>query len=424
MTRDSLDDAIADSERLFAEIGAATFDGVGITRPSYGEGERIAHAAIAREGRALGLEVTTDAALNLHLTLKGRDRDAPAIVTGSHLDSAPRGGNFDGLAGVLAGLACARMLREAGGGLACDFTVMAIRAEENAWFGAQHVGSRAALGMLGGEVLDRARRADTGRSLADHMAEEGADLAPIRAGRALLEARRLRAFLEVHIEQGPALVQRDLPFAVVNGIRGTMRCREAICRGEYGHSGTVPRAARRDAVMAVADLAMRIDGHWRAAEMAGEDMVATIGRFSTDPRSHGLTVIPGEVGFCVDARSHERASLERLWSAIRRDIAAIESERGVRFELAPVTADPPVAMDAGLRRLAWTAAAELGLEGCDLASGAGHDAGDFAAAGVPSAMIFIRNENGSHNPAESMRIDDYAIAVRLLARMVETLGDR
>ncbi|HET8997469.1 MAG TPA: M20/M25/M40 family metallo-hydrolase, partial [Acetobacteraceae bacterium] len=191
--------------RLFTALRDATFDGVGITREAYGPGEQKAHALVRSEAEALGLEIANDAAGNLYMTLPGRDRAAKRIVLGSHLDSVPQGGNYDGAAGVLAGLATVAGMRRAGFMPSCDITVLAVRAEEaGAWFPTSFPGSHAALGRLPPEALSL-RRMDTGRTLEDHMRELGFDPDAVRAGKRQLGPHNTAAYLELHIEQGPVL---------------------------------------------------------------------------------------------------------------------------------------------------------------------------------------------------------------------------
>ncbi|MGZ3341832.1 MAG: M20/M25/M40 family metallo-hydrolase, partial [Reyranella sp.] len=181
---------------------------LGVTRASYGEGEQMAHDLMRRIARDLALEQRLDAAGNLCLTLPGRDRSLPAIMTGSHLDSVPEGGNYDGAAGVVAGMAMLARWRRAGRQPQRDITVMCVRAEELSWFPAPYIGSRAAFGQLEAEALDSCRRPDTGRTLAEHMAEAGFAPDRIRAGEPQLAAARIRCFFELHIEQGPVLVEK------------------------------------------------------------------------------------------------------------------------------------------------------------------------------------------------------------------------
>ncbi len=420
---DALQAGLALARSLFDEIGARTFDGVGFSRPAYGEGEQIAHDIVAAAARDLDLAIDKDAALNLAMTLKGREPDRAALVLGSHLDAVPQGGNFDGLAGVLAGLACLASFRAAGIRPVQDVTVMAIRAEESAWFGAQHIGSRAMLGTLDESILDEARRVDSGRTLRDHMCEAGADVSKIKLRHALRDLHQLRGFIELHIEQGPTLVARGLPLGIVTGIRGNRRCRRIICRGDYGHSGTVPRALRHDAVVSTSELVTRMDDLWgRIEDEEGGDLVMTFGRFMTNPAAHSVTTVPGEVEFCFDVRSHSSELLKRSENALLQTMDEIAERRGVSFEHDPFSGDNPVIMDAAFQNILLDGCRQLGIPVTSLASGAGHDAGDFADAGVPSAMIFVRNENGSHNPEEAMEFSDFAQGVRLMTYFVAALN--
>ena len=223
--------------RLFTELRDAGFDGVGITREAYGPGEQKAHALVRAEAEALGLEIANDAAGNLYMTLPGRDRSAKRIVLGSHLDSVPQGGNYDGAAGVLAGLATVAGMRHAGFVPARDITVLAVRAEEaGAWFPTSYPGSHAALGRLPPEVLS-VRRMDTGRTLEEHMRELDFDPDVVRAGKGVLGPHNTAAYLELHIEQGPVLDAQEIPVAIVTGIPGSRRLRAARVVGEYNHSG-------------------------------------------------------------------------------------------------------------------------------------------------------------------------------------------
>lgn len=405
--------ALQKIEPLFSAIGRASFDGVGFTRPAYGPGEQAAHNTVAAVAHELRLAIDVDPALNMTMTLSG-ENGAPAVVLGSHLDSVPRGGNFDGLAGVLAGLAVVTAWRESGIAPPRDIAVMAIRAEESAWFGAQHIGSRARLGSLPAATLTAARRVDTGRTLGDHMAEAGVDISSIAEGRRLQDPKEIAAYIEVHIEQGPVLLERGVPLGIVTGIRGNRRAAQAACVGAYGHSGTVPRNLRHDAVFAVAELVGEMDRLWSEVEVEGGDLVLTFGKFSTDPEAHAVTTVPGKVAFSYDIRSHDSATLDRVETALHQAAARIGERRALEFKFGPSTSDLPATMDPDLQSLLAAGAAELAIPALPIASGAGHDAGDFAEAGVRSAMIFLRNDKGSHNPDEAMELSDFAAGVRLL----------
>ncbi|MER2533838.1 MAG: hydantoinase/carbamoylase family amidase [Rhizobiaceae bacterium] len=416
--------ALSLARALFDTIGSRTFDGVGFTRAAYGEGEQIAHDIVAGAARELDLAVEVDAVLNLSMTLRGEDPGLKPLVIGSHLDAVPQGGNFDGLAGVLAGLACLAAYRAADLRPPRDIVLMAIRAEESAWFGAQHIGSRALLGTLDARVLHESRRVDTGLTLFEHMKQAGADMQRIGTAAPLIDPRALRGYIELHIEQGPLLVSRDLPVGVVTGIRGNRRCRRLSCLGRYAHSGTEPRALRHDAVFSVSELVTRIDALWRMIEEEeGGDLVATFGRFTTNPAAHAVTTVPGEVEFSFDARSHSSRTLARVEAALNDAMAEIAARRGVTFSHDAFTGDDPAPMDPAFRELLLEGCRKLSIPATPLPSGAGHDAGDFSAAGVPSAMIFVRNDKGSHNPEEAMEFGDFALGARLMLWFVANLED-
>lgn len=410
--------ALARAQRLFAELVEISADTPGVTRASYGPVENAAHAMIRREAEALRLEHRTDAIGNLYVTLPGSDRNAPILMTGSHLDSVPNGGNFDGAAGVLAGLVMLEKL-SAGPRPACDVTVIAIRAEEMIWFPEHYLGSRAAFGLLPCDTPDRVRRSDTGRTLADHMLEAGFDPQMIRDGVAPLDPAKIKAFVEVHIEQGPVLIETNLPIGVVTGIRGNIRYRHARIAGETTHAGGVPRRSRHDAVLAGVELVASLDGWWQTAEAAGEDMVLTIGEFSTDPQQHGITKVPGVVSFTLDVRSQDDALLNRFAEFLHKRALEISAQRRVEIDLGTSTQAAAAPMSLDIRQALMTACRDCDVKYMEIPSGGGHDCATFASLGVPSGMLFIRNQNGSHNPHESMELDDFARSADVLTQWVK-----
>lgn len=403
------------AEKLFAELRARSFDGVGITREAYGPGERMAHALVRETAEGLGLETRADPVGNLYMTLPGTDRAAKRVVLGSHLDSVRQGGNFDGAAGVLAGLAAAAGLKRAGFVPGRDITVMAIRSEEaGAWFPTSYPGSRGALGLLKPEEL-QIRRMDSGRTLADHMREEGFDPGFVERGAKELGPDNVAAFLEVHIEQGPVLDAEGIPVGIVTGIPGSRRLRQGRVIGEYNHSGGTPRKYRKDAAIALADLAYHLDEAWCRLEAQGHRMVCTFCTLATTEEA-GFTKIPGEATFQLDVRSVNLHSCDALFEALYDLVPRIEARRGVKFDLGPEGGSRPSLMDASVQAGLKGAAEALSIPYLSMASGGGHDAAAFAQAGVPAGMLFVRNQNGSHNPKEDMRIEDFAAACAVAQR--------
>jgi N-carbamoyl-L-amino-acid hydrolase len=339
------------------------------------------------------------------MTQPGLDTTAQRIIVGSHLDSVPHGGNFDGAAGVVAGLVAIRALQQMGVQPRRDLTVMGIRAEESIWFQVSYIGSRAALGTLPDGSLE-ARRIDTGRTLAEHMTECGGDPVGIIPGHGHLDPHRIHAFVELHIEQAPSLVEAGCSVGIGTGIPGNFRYPNACIEGNNDHVG-LPRRFRRDAALAGAEFAMAMDALWEEYDQRGIPMACTIGRFHTDATQHGLTIVPGAFQFSLDVRAYDEAVLAELDQRVDAIIAGIEQRRRVRFHTGSKARAAVGPVDAGIKAALSRGAAALGIKSIDLGSPASHDAAAFAACGVKMGLIFVRNTNGSHNAFESMTIEDF-----------------
>ncbi len=391
-----------------------SFDGIGITRESFGPGEDAAHEVIAAAATAEGLHVERDGARNLIVTLPGREPAAPFIACGSHLDSVPQGGNYDGAAGVVAGLTAIVHMQRAGIVPQRTVKVMALRGEESAWFGKSWIGARAMLGRLTPADLALKRHA-TGQTLRACMTAAGVDIPRIERGEPLLSPERIAAYLELHIEQGPVMVERKLPVAVVTGIFGIMRHMRIVCRGKADHAGAVPRSMRKDAVIAAADLVSRLDRRWREIADGGGELRVTFGIFGTQPDKHSLARVPGEVEFSLDARGLPMELVRDYYAFLRREAQAVEAERGVRFEFDQLLESAPAPMNERWMAHLDRICEELGIPHERMPSGAGHDAAVFVHAGIPTAMLFIRNDRGSHNPDEAMDIADFMAGTAVLA---------
>lgn len=406
------------AEKIFDDIRKLSFDGVGVTRESYGSGESAAGEYLREFALSEGLEVEVDRAANFVFRQPGVNADAPVAWVGSHIDSVPQGGNFDGLAGVVAGLLCLVARQREGHTAALPLEVVAFRGEESAWFGKAYMGSGALFGKLSDADLELTQR-ETGETLARHMEKVGADVQAIRSQHMLFDKARVKAYLELHIEQGPVMVARELPVAVVSGIRGNVRHNHITCLGDAQHSGVVPRWLRHDAMFGVADLIMRLDEHWRVLLERGTDLVVTAGVVNTDPAEHSISRIPGRVNFSFEARSKSTDTLEAFYQLMRAECAAISRERGVNFEFDRRLLSDPATMDAQICDMLSRSCAAQGVAFEVIPSGAGHDASLFANAGIPSGMLFVRNQNGSHNPHEAMDMADFMLGVQVLS---DTLG--
>jgi N-carbamoyl-L-amino-acid hydrolase len=402
----------------FDALRAATGDGVGITRASYGEGESAALDIVDAKARALGLHTERDAGANLVVTLEGSEPQLPFLACGSHLDSVPQGGNFDGAAGVVAGLTVLAGLRQRGAKPRRTLKLYGLRGEESARFGKAYMGSSALFGRLTGLDL-QTKASDSDATLADCMRAAGVDVDRVIAGQPLVDPKSFAAWLELHIEQGPVLLARQLPIGIVTGIRGNIRHRTVECIGAAGHSGAVPRWLRHDAMFATTELISHLDRHWRTMLERGHDLVVTTGVVSTDPNEHAIARIPGRLRFSFELRSQSKATLEAFYDLFISECRLVEEDRGVEFKLDRRLESAPAVMDAGWVGRLKAVARDIGLPDEEIPSGAGHDAAIFAGEGIPSAMIFVRNEHGSHNPQEAMDLADFAAGVAIMRRALQ-----
>ena len=392
---------------LFDALSRATRRGRGIVRDSYGAGEQAAHDIARAAAEAIGLEIRIDAIGNLSMTLPGRDRPRRASSWARTSTACRRAATSTAPPASSPACAPCRRMRRGRYVPACDLTVMGIRAEESAWFDVAYLGSAGAFGLLDPACLVDRALGQRPHPRERRCRERGFDPAAIRERRRLLDPARIRAYLELHIEQGPTLVARGLPAAVVSGIRGCKRFRNARCIGEYGHSGRgrppLPAAMR-------SPRPWRCCTTWRAcgcdSRKAGADLVITCGELFTDAAMHGPSKIAGETRFVLDLRSLSSADHgSRSRPRRARAAARIGEAYRVRIDLGATSDSPPAVMDARLRARLM----RLLEQPFEMASGAGHDAAVFAKVGIPSGMIFVRNEHGSHNPDEAMSLEDFAV---------------
>lgn len=420
-TDSDLDSCIAEVWELLERVGQETTDSPGITRAAWSGNDEIAADRIRAFARRHGLQVLDDAFGNVQVLLPAVDPATPCVTTGSHLDSVPHGGNYDGLAGIAAGLAVLAAANADPAHRAKPFRVVAMRGEESPWFGTAYLGSRLMLGLSTLDEIGDLVRSDSGQSLRHHIGQlgyprPGAAVAP------LLNSGLVTSFLELHIEQGPLLEADGIPVGIATAVRGNVRFPDARCLGAYGHSAALPRRFRQDAVLAVAELALGLDGFWKDRIAQGdEDFVFTVGKFSTDAVLHAMTKVAGEVTFSLNIGAAAKASLDAARTLLFDLIEVIEKDRGVAFELGREVGTPPTPMDGPLIALLEDAARPLGIATRRMPT-VGHDAAMFARAGIPCAVLLIRNANGSHNSDEALDRKDFAAGVHVLARAMHRLA--
>jgi hydantoinase/carbamoylase family amidase len=397
---------VARLDALF-EIGRAA----GTNRPGLGEGEQRAHDLVAGWMRDAGLEVEVDRAGNLFGRTAGSEPGLPDVWTGSHLDTPPDGGRFDGALGVVAGLDAAEAIG-ASGGARRTIAVVAFRLEEGPRFGRGVFGSRAVVGELEDDEADLVD--PDGVTL-------GQAFTALGLGEALPDGptvdRPPACFVEAHIEQGPSLAAQGAVLGIVTSIAG-MAGVELVFTGRRGHAGTVPMALRADALGAAA-------GFVRAAHDTARGLpgaVATIGRMDVSPGA--TNTIPGRVAAFADLRAPDAATLEALVSRAISAARAAAGDAGCEVEVVPRWRYEPVAMHPEPMDALRRAVASAGLESAELPSGAGHDAAILAEAGIPAAMLFVRSDAGGvrHAPEEATGADAVAAAVVVLEAALRELA--
>lgn len=360
--------------------------------------------------RAAGMSVQIDAAGSLTGRLEGRVAEAPALVFGSHVDSVRDAGAYDGMLGVLLGLAVVEAVKSSGRSYPFAIEVVGFGDEEGSRFQASMNGSRAFASRLDTEAALTAKDRE-GVTLAQAMTAFGLDPARIReAGRGL---GTVLAFIEPHIEQGPVLEARGAALGVVTSIAGQWRLKVRL-KGQAGHAGTTPMHLRRDALAAAAEAMLVIE---RIAAEGPADLVATVGQVSVAPGAPN--VIPGVAEFTVDVRAGTDAVRDNGLAQVEDVIREVAADRKIEVEIERVQNLPATEMDAKLRGLLAQACVQAGHEAPELVSGAGHDAMMIARL-APSAMLFIRCEGGvSHNPAEAVTPEDCDAALDALLAFVE-----
>lgn len=403
---------------VFETVRQMSAEGRGVTRQGYGSVECKVVEYLKSVGRDLNLEICDDAAGNVWMRLPGIDPSLPAFVSGSHADSVPEGGNYDGLAGVTAALAVAWWMRRTHFTPKRDYVVLVMRCEESSFFGKAYIGLLAFTGQLTTNETNLKHRTED-KTLGDFMSDCGIDVAKITSGQPLVDLKKIAAFVELHIEQGPTLDSSDTErVGIVTGIRGNVRHKAVRCIGQTAHSGAVDKQFRHDAVMATAELIHTMDKHWDEWLARGEDLVFTIGVLKTAPTA-AITVVPGETNFSVDMRSLKLDTVKRFEELMRQEAERIGQKRGVKFEFDKLLVTQPAGVDAALSDKLAATAAKCGIPVKRLASGAGHDSAVIGNKGVPVAMIFVANQNGSHNPYETMKLEDFMVGADLLWRIVE-----
>jgi hydantoinase/carbamoylase family amidase len=374
-----------------------------------------AHKAVAAQlrdwMRAAGLEAKIDAVGNVVGRYASASAAAKSLIVGSHYDTVANAGRFDGRLGIVTGLVVAEELHRTGRRLPFHLDVVAFAEEEGVRFSVPYLGSSAIAGCFDEGAL--ALRDADGASLETVLRNEGADLAAIRS--LARDPHALRGYLEIHIEQGPVLLQHDLPVGVVTSIAGSARFRITIT-GVGGHAGTVPMALRRDAAAAAAEIVLAVERRCST----GANLVGTVGQLAVP---HGLiNVIPGRCEMSLDVRSIDDAVRDAAIADIRAAIDEIAARRGVSATVTKLACHRALPCSPQLQAALAQAIGRAGIAPFYLASGAGHDAEMFAHL-TEIGMLFVRCGNGgiSHSPLETVTAEDADAGARVLLDLLLNL---
>lgn len=397
----------ADAERMEQRILELSVFGRnpegGVSRVAFSEADRDARAYIKGLMRQAGLEVRVDTAGNL-IGRRAGSEDLPPILFGSHIDSVPGGGNYDGDVGVIGAIEAAQLLREQGIATRHPLEVVVFADEEGGL-----TGSRAMVGKLSDAAL--AEMSHSGLTIAEGLQVIGGD--PQRIAQAQRRSGDVAAFVELHIEQGAVLDDEGIDIGVVTGIVG-IQWWDVEIQGVANHAGTTPMDKRHDPMLAAAELTLAIN---RVITGRPGSQVGTVGRINAEPGAPN--VIPGRVVMSLEIRDLDQQKMFTLFRDVEKEAAGIARRHGtpIAFRHIEVDAEPALT-DERIRALVAQSAVELGLSHKAMPSGAGHDAQDLAQI-APTGMIFVPSEGGiSHSPLEYSSPRDMANGADVLLRTV------
>lgn len=393
-------------EQDFAALGKiGSLENGGFTRVAFSLEDAAARIWLQGAMVAAGLEVTVDAVGNIRGRRAGLS-DLPPVMLGSHLDTVPEGGNYDGSVGVLAALEVVRILNDRKQETKRPIEVINFAAEESSRFGVATIGSKALTGKLDLATLHKLSDKD-GFSLYETL--KGNDYKPENLELSVLPASQIHAFIELHIEQGPVLEKQNCPIGIVTDIAAPTRLKVTI-EGRADHSGNTPMHMRKDALVAASEVVLGVE----SITSAGTDTstVGTVGYLYVSPGA--MNVVPGRVELGIDIRDIDMEDKTRAVKGIVELLEKIASKRGLNISYAQLCNDEPVALSAKIIQTLKDSARQAKLQFMTMPSGAGHDAMNMAHI-TDVGMIFIPSVGGvSHNIEEFSRMEDICTGTELL----------
>ena len=393
-------------EKDFAELAQfGSLKSGGFTRVAFSLEDLAARSWLQEKMVAAGLEVIVDAVGNIRGRRPGRE-DLSPVMLGSHLDTVPEGGNYDGSVGVLAALELIRVLNDRGQATRRPIEVVNFSAEESSRFGVATIGSKALTGKLDLTSLKELTDRD-GFTLYQTLKEHGYH--PENIGFSVFSRGDIHAFLELHIEQGPVLEEKKYQIGLVSSIAAPTRFKVAIS-GRADHSGNTPMVMRKDALAGASEMVLAIEKI--AKEEAGDDTVATVGYLYATPGS--MNVIPGKVEFSIDIRDVSQTDKQNAVVMITKRLDEIAAKRRLEITYQKLCDDMPVELSRRIISILESSAIQMKLPFVEMSSGAGHDAMNMASI-TDVGMIFIPSIGGvSHNIEEYSRMEDICSGAKLL----------
>lgn len=371
-------------------------DNGGVSRLAFTKEDQDARNYLIQQMRAAGLEVSVDAFGNIRGRRAGREDHLPAVMMGSHLDTVPQGGHYDGVIGVLAGLEVIRTFNDQQITTRHPIELINFAAEESSRFGLATLGSKGLTGQLSCEQARQITDAE-GNILFDVLTKAGYPIE--NAQQSIIDRHDVAAFFELHIEQGPVLENEALDIGLVTAIAAPSRFRLTIT-GRSDHSGNTPMAMRQDALVPAAEIVLAVE---QLANQSSSSAVATVGVLEVEPNA--MNVIPGQVTMAIDLRDTDMAQKDQLVQQLQQTMDDIAARRNVGIDCQQLCHDQPVQLDRPLRTTLEQIARQCKLSCKQMPSGAGHDAMHLARI-APTALIFVPSIDGlSHNVNEKSSLD-------------------
>lgn len=403
-------DRIERYQVLFNKINQYNSGEKGITRIAYTNEEQTCTHAFMRMCKAEGLEISMDQCGNVIARREGKNKDLPPVLMGSHLDTVYQGGKYDGVVGVTAALEVVKRLNEKGIETTHPIEIVSFACEESARFGVSTVGSKAMTGRFDKEKFRHLRDRD-GITMEEALSLCALDIDSVEE--ASRENEEIKAFFELHVEQGPVLMNNNKNIGIVTGIAAPVRLFIKI-KGTASHSGTTPMHMRKDALLGASEIALELEKIAMKEQHYGT--VATVGVM--DIHAGAMNVVPGEVDIKVDIRSTSVESRQRVLDHLHKTIQALETNRQLEIVSNEIISEEPVLLSKEITDITESVCESLNLSYQKMASGAGHDAMNMTKL-CPTGLIFVPSVDGlSHHPDEYTELEDILTGIDVLEELI------